>query len=129
MSQLCIAVVEYDAEIRELFDLLLTSAGYQTALWSPEKDALFMIREHKPDLVILDLWLEDRDAGGEVLGMMELDSTTKHIPVIICTAHSGAVRYQADHFRDKGYIVVEKPFAIDDLLAKIAFLLGAVPLS
>jgi len=119
----CIAVVEYDAEIRELFDLLLTSAGYQTALWSPEKDALFMIREHKPDLVILDLWLEDRDAGGEVLGMMELDPTTKHIPVIICTAHSGAVR------RTKQTAFGTRATAIDDLLAKIAFLLGAVPLS
>ena len=58
-----IAVVEDDPEIRELLDLLLTEEGYRTLLLPVGWDAPRIVRETRPALVIMDLWLETGDAG------------------------------------------------------------------
>lgn len=120
-----IAVVDDDLATLELFDTLLTNAGYRTFLWPQGKDAHLMIRKIKPDLVILDMWMEDRNAGSMVLGLMKLDPGTRAIPVIVCSAHVAVLQARLHEFREQGDIVLEKPFAPEDLLAKITALLGA----
>lgn len=83
------------------------------------KDAHDFVLHTMPDVIVLDLWLEDADAGGMVLGLLELDPMTRHIPVIICSAHLTARRELAVYLQDKGYRIMEKPFQPDLLLAYI----------
>ena len=125
MASPLIGVVEDDEATLDIIDSLLTRAGYRTLLWPSGKDAHVMIRNQKPDLVILDLWLEDREAGGMVLGLMELDPATKRIPVLICSANVVALRDRKARLTEKGYAVVEKPFDPDVLLAQVAALLAS----
>jgi len=126
-----IAVVDDDLATLEMFDTVLTDAGYRTFLWPQAKDAHLMIQRTRPDLVILDMWMEERDSGRTVLGLLELDSTTKWIPVIICSAHVPGLRVRLHEFRQHGHVtkerlILEKPFDPNDLLAKIAALLSTV---
>ena len=118
-----IAVVDGDAVTRELVDQLLTTAGYRTVPWSRAKDAHDMIRARRPDLVILDVWLDKCEAGGMVLAMMEHDPATRNIPVIVCSGHSSALQKHAAQFREKGHAVIEKPIEPSRLLATIDSLL------
>ncbi len=119
-----IAVIDDDAPTRDFLAELLTSAGYRTLLWGQGKDAHLLIRREKPDLIILDMWMEDRDAGRTVLGLMDLDPSTRRIPVIICSAHVGVADGPVREFQARGYMILTKPFDTGDLLGKIRALLG-----
>jgi len=119
-----IAVIDDDAPTREFLDEVLRSVGYRTLLWGQGKDAHLLIRREKPDLIILDMWMEDREAGRTVLGLMGLDPSTRRIPVIICSAHVGVADGPPREFHDRGYVILPKPFGTDDLLGKIRGLLG-----
>ena len=114
-----IAVVDDDPELREMLDMLLRDAGYRTLLWEHGKDAHLIIRRSKPDLVILDMWMEDRDAGRTVLGLMEIDPATQSIPVIICSAYVDALRARIHQFRERGYTILPKPFSPEELLQQV----------
>ena len=123
-----IAVVHDDRPTLELLDTLLTDAGYRTFLWSRGSNAHVSIRELQPDLVILeDMWLEHPTAGELVLGLLERDAGTQHIPVIICSAHTAVLHNRIQLFRQQGYLLLEKPFDANDLLNKVATLLGIAP--
>ena len=60
---------------------------------------LELIKEHHPDLVLLDLNLPDI-SGAEVLSTMRDDVATRDIPVVIISAD--ATRHQIDHLMDAG---------------------------
>ena len=115
-----IMVIEDDEPMRELLDGLLTDEGYRTFLWPKGRDARLMIRLVQPDLLILDLWLERSSTGTMVLGLLERDPGTRHIPVIICSAHTAMRDDRSQLFLQKGYRVLLKPFNVDDLLAQVA---------
>ncbi len=114
-----IAVVENNPDTLAMLDDLLTSTGYRTLLLPTAKDAHRIIRQARPALVILDLWLEDQHAGETLLGLLELDAVTRKIPVIVCSAHRDLLRTKAALFRQRGYRVLAKPFQLDDLLNAI----------
>ena len=120
MAPPLIMVVEDNPDTFQLLDMLLTLAGYHTAHCPRAQDAHGMIKEAKPDLIILDMWLGDPTAGELVLGLLEADPGTQHIPVIICSGHVAMLRDRLPLFRQKGYVVLEKPYDPDDLLAQIA---------
>jgi CheY-like chemotaxis protein len=119
MTVRVIAVVEDDVEILHMLDVLLRGASYQVISYTRGEDAHQFIRRTLPDLVILDLWLEDRNAGGMVLGLLELDPLTRNIPVIVCSAHVQVLREHAQYFTGKGHRVLPKPFEPAALLSEI----------
>ncbi|MDP9314645.1 MAG: response regulator [Chloroflexota bacterium] len=114
-----VAVIEDDQEILEMLDALLRNAGFQVISYTLGKDGHQFILRTMPDVVILDLWLEDNSAGSMVLGLLERDPTTCHIPILICSAHIAVLRDWAASLRDKGYDLLEKPFEPEELIAKL----------
>ncbi len=119
MTPATIAIIEDDPDTLALFDDLATLAGYQTVLCTRGAEAHPLIHRVQPDVVILDLWLESQEAGGMVLGMLELDPVTQDIPVIVCSAHPHLLRQRAPYLQAKGHRVLEKPFIPAQLLATI----------
>ena len=126
MESPLIAVVEDDVPTLEMLDMLLSSVGYRTLLWPRAADAHLKIRETKPDLVLLDMWLEGHESGKMVLHDLEADTSTRDIPVLLCSAHMPALQEQEPRLREKGFGVLAKPFPIDDLLQAIETLLPAI---
>ncbi len=118
-----IVVIDDDRAILALLDTLLTEAGYHPILWDRAQDAHDLIRTVQPDLVILDLWLEHPGAGGMVLGLLAVDPTTRHLPVLVCTAFRQLLPAQVSHLQGQGYVLLEKPFDLVLLLGHVRTLL------
>ena len=78
---------------------------------------LELAREHRPDLVLLDLHLPDID-GDEVLQRLRGDERTKSIPVIIVSAD--ATPHQEERLKHAGAeAYLTKPFNVRELLSVI----------
>ncbi len=119
-----ICIIEDDAALQQLLHEVLLAEGYETVGWDRGEGAFEFLRMVQPDLVILDLWLEHPDAGRMVLELLTVDPATQHLPVIVCSAHQQLLRAQANHLHAQGYVLLEKPYAMDDLLAQIRAVLG-----
>src|SRR3954454_6225240 len=119
MAKPLIAVVNDDTIFLELMHDLLTDHGYRTAIWKEGDKAYEMIKEHQPLLVVLDIRMERPDTGWMVLELMRLDPETAKIPVVICSADAERIRARESYLREKGCDVLEKPFLLEDLLAKV----------
>jgi len=87
------------------------------------KDGLEMIKEDKPDAILLDISLPDMD-GVEVLKHIRVDEKLKHIPTIALTAH--AMVGDKEKFLSLGFDdYVSKPIVDDEeLIKKIENLVG-----
>jgi two-component system KDP operon response regulator KdpE len=118
-----IIAIEDEAQIRRFLRTSLTSEGYQLVEAETAKQGLLEAATRKPDLIILDLGLPDKD-GVEVV--KELRSWSS-VPIIILSARSqendkiAALDAGADD-----YLV--KPFGIGELLARIRVALRHIPI-
>jgi len=77
-----ILVVEDDKFLRDLISQKLTKEGYEVDEAIDGEEGVKMLKEIKPDLVLLDLILPGID-GFEVLVKMKEDSSISSTPVII----------------------------------------------
>lgn len=80
-----ILVVDDDAQIARLVRTYLEKSGFAVLTAANGEDALHLIRSEKPDLVVLDLMLPDRD-GWEITRIVRRDETLKALPIIMLTA-------------------------------------------
>jgi len=79
-----IALIEDDANIREMYKMKLEMDGYNVVCADDGKKALEVIKKENPSLVLLDILLPEKD-GFDVLGEIKnsQDDSVKSIPVII----------------------------------------------
>ena len=110
-------IVEDEPELAELFGDILRLRGMQSHVLHQGQPAPQYIRDHRPDLVMLDLMLPDRD-GFSVCEEVKLDRKTNLTPIVMVTARA--------HHEDfvKGLAVganeyVTKPFTVEQLNAAI----------
>jgi DNA-binding response OmpR family regulator len=114
-----ILVVEDSLDIAEGLQRSLEYDGYQVSLATKAAHALAVATSDKPELIVLDLGLPDKD-GYEVL--RELRERGVMTPVLILSAR----REEADKlqgFRLGADDYVTKPFSILELMARISALL------
>jgi len=79
-----ILIVEDDADLRRLFRMSLIVAGYDVEEASDGIEALQLVENRTPDLVVLDLVLRVLD-GLSVQQELAARAVTQHIPVVIVT--------------------------------------------
>ena len=109
-------VVNDTQEILELFEEILEGMGFEVVLMSYAPRELDRVREVKPDLVILDFLMGDRELlGWQLLQKLKMDRRTDSIPIIVCTAAVKAVEEQQGYLTEQGVVVVLKPFNVDQL--------------
>lgn len=116
-----ILVVDDEKNIRALFRDELEEEGYTVDVAGSGREALAKVAEVTPDLIVLDVRMEDM-TGLEVLA--ELRKTHADLPVIMCTA----VRRLEDDFTmwdAKVSDYITKPVDLDDLKQKIKKALGS----
>lgn len=80
-----ILVVDDDREIVRLLRAYLEQAGYQVFIAYDGDTALHVLRHDRPDLVVLDLMLPNRD-GWEVTRIVRGDVSLAAMPIIMLTA-------------------------------------------
>jgi len=118
-----IAVIDDDADIREASELVLTSKGYQVITANNPKDGYEIINSKKPDLVILDVMMDEPDDGFFLA--QKLRRENNKVPILMYTSISKTVGMDfgasdmvpVDDF-------VEKPISPDQLIKKVENLLN-----
>ena len=123
MSRPCIAVINDEQAIVEMLTDFLQDAGYETIDCLAGDGSYELIRREHPALVIIDLQMEHSEAGLHVLQKLRADPATATIPVIICSADGRLLREKAAAIKALNGELLEKPFDLEPLLAKIRTLL------
>lgn len=77
-----ILVIEDDEYISDVYQKKLSLEGFETALARDGEEALRMIRERKPDLVLLDIVIPLKD-GFQVLSEIRNDASLKGVRVLV----------------------------------------------
>ena len=112
-----ILVVEDEADIREVLDYNLKREGHEVVLASTARDGLRLVRERRPDLVLLDLMLPD-GSGTELCKSLQNDPATRGVRVLMLTAKSEEVdRVIGFEVGADDYVV--KPFSVRELLLRV----------
>ncbi len=116
-----VLVVEDEDALSALLEYNLEKEGFEVRLSADGEDALLVIEEDKPDLVLLD-WMLPGLSGIEICRRIRAQPDTRDIPVIMLTARSD----EDDRIRglDTGaddYLT--KPFSIPELTARVRALM------
>src|SRR5919108_234961 len=109
-----ILVVDDEADIRELVSGILEDEGHRCRLARDSDEALRTIEERRPNLVILDIWLQgSRLDGLEVLSIIK--RIHPDLPVVIISGH-GNIETAVTAIKRGAYDYIEKPFKADRLV-------------
>lgn len=108
-----ILVVEDDEAIRGCLTVLLEIEGYQVRSAENARDALDLLMNFKPDLIITDLNMPVMD-GYEFLEIKSRMDAIADVPVIVL---SGSVETMVDEIpKERFYQFVRKPFDLDEMI-------------
>jgi diguanylate cyclase (GGDEF)-like protein len=112
-----IVVVDDDPFIARLLEIELRAAGYAVRVASDGQQALELVYEELPDLVLADVMMPNMD-GFELTRRLRRDSRTNSVSVIMLTARGlSADKLEGFSVGADDYIV--KPFDMPELLARI----------
>jgi DNA-binding response OmpR family regulator len=116
-----ILAVDDNADILEVLQMVLEDSDYEVETLSDGSLLLDKIREHRPDLILLDIMLGNLD-GRELCKTIKLRKDTHSIPIILISAGYNS----SDIFNPNGADdFLAKPFDISELLGKIQTQLSA----
>ena len=118
----CVLIVEDNELNMKLFHDLLEAHGYATLQTKDGREALRLARQHRPDLILMDIQLP-AVSGLEVTKWIKEDDELRAIPVVAVTAH--AAKGDEQRIREGGcedYIA--KPISVAKFLATVERLLG-----
>ncbi len=112
-----ILIVEDEAPLVTLLRYNLEKEGYQVAEAGDGDEAIMLINERKPDLVLLD-WMLPVLSGIEVCRQIKRKPETRDLPVIMLTAR-GEESDKVRGLNTGADDYITKPFSVPELLARI----------
>lgn len=112
-----VLVVEDSKAQRERLVELLARRGYEVSAASGGLEALRLIKTESPDIVILDVILDDMD-GYSVCRWLRLGESTRDIVVIMLTV-KGDVKERVEGLHVGADDYVPKPYDVDELEARM----------
>jgi CheY-like chemotaxis protein len=123
MSKLILAI-EDDPAISELYELLLTDAGYQVQILASKPINVQSIAQIQPDLVISDWGVVQQNLNWNFINAMQATPGTAVIPIVVCTAVSLKANHLGERLNERKVKVLEKPFDIEELLQLVENTMG-----
>ena len=110
----CIMVVDDDQEMLKILNRTLELEGFDVVVVADGISALALMKEHEPDLVVLDIMMPELD-GFQTLDLLRERS---NVPVIVLTARRELASLQKALFLGADDYV-RKPFDTRTLVARI----------
>ena len=112
-------MVDDEDDIRKLLSRVLTQKGYQVIEASRGIEALELVREHVPDVILLDAMLPEVH-GFDICRRIKGSKRYGHIPIVMVSAIYRGWRVAADLKSSYGVeAFLEKPFKIGDVLSHV----------
>lgn len=115
--------IEDDEDVRVLFRHAAQSLGAELLEARTVQDGLRLVRENKPDLILLDLILPDR-SGWRVVEEIRADPSCRQTPIVIVTVMDQDLEKYRGHRVDQVQGFITKPFALAQLEKTLARVLG-----
>lgn len=119
-----IVIAEDEKSVSELLRYNLEAEGYETAVASDGDEAMLLIDERIPDLMLLD-WMLPKISGIEICRRVRTRQETANLPIIMLTAKTE----EADRIRglETGADdYVTKPFSTNELMARVKAVLRRI---
>ena len=119
-----IFVVEDEKPIQTLLRYNLEKEGFKVSSSENGEEALSLIKEKKPDLILLDWMLPDL-SGIKICQYLKHDKKVQDIPIIMLTA-KGEEEDKVKGLESGAEDYLTKPFSFPELLARIKAMLRRV---
>ncbi len=110
-----ILVVDDDTDILSVMEILLTMKGFEVEVTAKGENTFPKIDTFRPDLILLDVLISGHD-GRTICKQLKSNEATRHIPIIMFSAHPGAAATIADYGADD---FIAKPFDVNNLIQKV----------
>ena len=107
-----ILLIDDDPDVITVLQLLLNKKGYKVATASREEEAYSQVNLFEPHLIVLDVLLSGVD-GRTICKKLKNSPASKHIPIIMFSAHPGAQKNMEEFGADD---FISKPFESNKLL-------------
>src|SRR5208283_603271 len=112
MNKETILIVDDEEGIRESLSGIFEDEGYEVVTASSGEEALDIIKEHLPYILLLDVWLPGMDGLETLSKVKEIDN---EIPVIVISGH-GNIELAVKAIRLGAYDFLEKPLSLEKVL-------------
>ncbi len=116
-----ILVVDDEPDILHEVSFILEKKGFEVITAEDGQQALDRVKDNRPDLIVLDLWLPLVD-GIQVGQTLKGCEQTKDIPIILLTASADNIEMKVKEALVDDYLL--KPFDYHELLSKVESFLG-----
>src|SRR5438045_2534306 len=117
-------LVEDDRALADLVTFHFERSGYNVTRTGDGEEALILVDEVKPDVILLD-WMIEGISGIEVCRRLRRRSTTANVPIMLLTAR-GEESDRIRGFETGADDYVTKPFSPRELLARVGAVMRRV---
>jgi signal transduction histidine kinase len=116
-----VLVVDDNGDVTQIVTMMLQHGGYKVLAAGGGAEALAVLEQHRPDLILCDILMPDMD-GMEVFRRVRADRRWRSIPFVFLTAlHDAQTRLTSSEMGAEGFI--GKPFGLRDLLSTVSGLI------
>ncbi|MEM6578587.1 MAG: phosphate regulon transcriptional regulator PhoB [Pseudomonadota bacterium] len=116
-EQPSVLLVEDEPAQRDLLAYNLQADGFEVITAENGEEALMLVRECAPDIILLD-WMLPNVSGIEVCRQLKIRSETREVPIIMLSARSEEVdRVRGLETGADDYVI--KPYSVIELMARV----------
>jgi two-component system nitrogen regulation response regulator NtrX len=112
MTEPAVLIIDDEEGIRESLSGIFEDEGYDVFTASSGEEALKMLRDRSPDLIILDVWLPGIDG---VQTLKEIRNMKPDLPVIMISGH-GNIELAVKATKTGAYDFLEKPLSLERVI-------------
>ena len=112
-----VLIIEDEPAQREILSYNLQSEGFRTSSAGNGEEALILVSEDRPDVIVLD-WMLPSVSGIEICRQLKARGETRDVPIIMLSARAEEVdRVRGLETGADDYVV--KPYAVRELVARV----------
>ena len=112
MTEFIVMLIDDEEGIRESLSGIFEDEGYSVLTASSGEEALNILKEQNPDLILLDVWLPGIDG---IQTLNEIKKLKPDLPVIMISGH-GNIELAVKATRNGAYDFLEKPLSLERVL-------------
>jgi len=120
-----VLVVDDDVDFTDAVRLTLEAGGYEVLTANSAEQAASLLKDHDVDIAILDMMMEEPDAGARVAHVLRRRPELAKIPVVLVTSVTEKTGYRVATDTPEGRewlgvdVWLDKPVAPEELLRAI----------